>query len=314
MFLGLIEPPDSEVFDPVEHIDLSLSTVTHETVVMNHALLNFNIAHWNEIRQTISRVPLSHSFWNVDLAMGDSIWDADSDASIVPQAPTIQLEIPMVPLDAWFDDTVASPKAECHVCHSAFPNFGSLLRHHQSDHGDALANLPDTSLDNSGHGLHCDARSDQDRADMEYWQKVDSRYRCEPCQKNFPDEQALRNHMHDEHGGELKEKCPFCPKKFRRKQGLRNHMVVEHGAKSKFQCEECGKYCPSNLRLQRHIQTDHGTWPCGECDEVFPSKALLKEHEVSHGRWNYVCECGNRFEKKCHLRSHQWRTGHGNAE
>ena len=340
MFLGLIDPTEGEDFDPVDHIDLSRSTVAHDTMIMNYTVHNFNVADWDQIRSALSQVPLSHSFWNTDRAMGDSIWAANSDDSVIPQAPTIQLEIPMISLDPWFDDDATYPTAECHRCHLTFRNFGLLLRHYQGSHSDALTNLPDSSLGSSGHEVHDDAESDQDRVDMEYWQALDSKYNCEPCQKRFPSQESLDNHMHREHGiGELKETCLVCSKQFMNsttlnahmkavhgegvlcsvcgqrsgcKSDLEKHMINMHGAESDFQCQGCGKFFDRLSKLVRHTEAVvHGSFPCEECEEIFPTKALLQEHRMVHAAEIFTCECGKEYHEKKSFQHHQRTKGHG---
>ncbi|RSL44169.1 hypothetical protein CEP54_014794 [Fusarium duplospermum] len=63
-----------EVFDPVNDIDLTKSTVELDTWFTNRAMRNFATADWEAIRKALAAIPLHHSFWRVDLALGDTIW------------------------------------------------------------------------------------------------------------------------------------------------------------------------------------------------------------------------------------------------
>ncbi|RTE68850.1 hypothetical protein BHE90_016772 [Fusarium euwallaceae] len=64
-----------EVFDPVNGIDLTKSTVGLDTWFTNSAMRNFATADWEAIRKDLAAIPLHHSFWRVDLALGNTIWE-----------------------------------------------------------------------------------------------------------------------------------------------------------------------------------------------------------------------------------------------
>ncbi|KAJ4177755.1 hypothetical protein NW767_015038 [Fusarium falciforme] len=63
-----------EVFNPVNNIDLTKSTVELDTWFTNSATKNFATADWEPIRKSLAAIPLHHSFWRVDLALGNTIW------------------------------------------------------------------------------------------------------------------------------------------------------------------------------------------------------------------------------------------------
>ncbi|KAM0512861.1 hypothetical protein ACHAPE_008495 [Trichoderma viride] len=96
---------DHGPFDPLVHIDLEGCTVTIDTWVTNNTMRNYSTMDWDSIRKLISKVPLSHSYWDVDPTLGDEMWMGEWDRTIKPVAPPspafrMFLE-PFRPLDLW---------------------------------------------------------------------------------------------------------------------------------------------------------------------------------------------------------------------
>lgn len=71
MNFGMVE---GEVFDPENSIDLSKSTVVVDTWCTNHSMRNHATSDWPSIPATIAAVPLHHSFFRVDFALGNAFW------------------------------------------------------------------------------------------------------------------------------------------------------------------------------------------------------------------------------------------------
>ncbi|KFH44773.1 hypothetical protein ACRE_044230 [Hapsidospora chrysogenum ATCC 11550] len=80
-----------ETFDPLRHIDLSRCTVTLDTWFTNCGMFDFHPQLWDEVRTTISNVPLHHPLFRVDSAMGDEPWIGHWDQSITLQRYTFYL-------------------------------------------------------------------------------------------------------------------------------------------------------------------------------------------------------------------------------
>ena len=90
-----------ELFDPVMHFDLDRCTVTLDAVVTNMAMRNFSPDSWESIRSTLCSVPLNHSFWRVDLALGNQVWQGQWNRTIQPCAPVPDFDMPLCPIQAW---------------------------------------------------------------------------------------------------------------------------------------------------------------------------------------------------------------------
>ncbi|KAJ4218101.1 hypothetical protein NW759_008696 [Fusarium solani] len=63
-----------EAFDPINDIDLTQSTVELDTWFTNCGMHNYATTDWESIRKTLAAIPLHHSFWRVDLALGETVW------------------------------------------------------------------------------------------------------------------------------------------------------------------------------------------------------------------------------------------------
>ncbi|KAM5349633.1 hypothetical protein ACJ41O_006138 [Fusarium nematophilum] len=65
---------ESGDIDPINGIDLTKSTVAVDTWFTNKSMHRWATADWESIRSAITAVPLHHSFWRVDPALGSTIW------------------------------------------------------------------------------------------------------------------------------------------------------------------------------------------------------------------------------------------------
>jgi len=63
-----------EVVDPENGIDLSKSTMVVDTWCTNHSMRNYATSDWPSIPATLAAIPLHHSFFKVDQALGDKVW------------------------------------------------------------------------------------------------------------------------------------------------------------------------------------------------------------------------------------------------
>ncbi|KAK4039342.1 hypothetical protein C8A01DRAFT_16667, partial [Parachaetomium inaequale] len=263
MKFGLALKPGEE-FDPVNHWDHSLGTVTIDAQGTNMAMLHFAESSSADIRHMISCVPLAHSYWSVHPDLGREPWAGppveDSKANQQPvQYPSAPPKPapPLVPIDTWLDGRTPL-KFECAECPDAesFPSPGLLLRHYEERHnGSVIADLTDPA---------------QDDIDKAYWESV---LRCPVpgCGKECLDEDFVKKHMNDIHS-EADHVCPTCDKEFSSDKSLKRHL-------SKGQCKGCqppGEHachaCSNTYTkvksLQQHIRNKH---PSGRKKEVCPT-------------------------------------------
>ncbi|KAM0201620.1 hypothetical protein ACHAPI_001666 [Fusarium lateritium] len=65
---------EAAIFDPENGIDLSKSTMVLDTWCTNATMRNYAVGDWPSIIATVAAIPLHHSFWRVDLGLGDKAW------------------------------------------------------------------------------------------------------------------------------------------------------------------------------------------------------------------------------------------------
>ncbi|XP_069584790.1 zinc finger protein ZFP2-like [Ranitomeya imitator] len=137
-------------------------------------------------------------------------------------------------------------------------------------------------------------------------QKVNKRFQCSECGKQFTKTSGLFAHRRI-HTGEKPYSCSKCGKCFTRKSGLYQH-ERSHSGKKPYACSVCGKCFTgkSSLVIHERIHTGEKPYTCSECGKCFSEKANLVIHERIHtGEMPYPCsECGKCFPKKSHLVTH----------
>ena len=161
MRFGLVQP-EGEDFDPVMHFDLDRCTITLDAVVTNMAMRNFSPDSWESIRSTLCSVPLNHSFWRVDLALGNQLWQGQWDRTIQPCAPVPDFDMPLCPIHAWTsgDGLSTTWPWKCDQCNQEFASTGMLDKHCREHHG-SLAAPADTAKASD--------ESRQHQIDDKYW-------------------------------------------------------------------------------------------------------------------------------------------------
>ena len=164
---------------------------------------------------------------------------------------------------------------------------------------------------------------------------------CTLCNKAFPTEEGLGDHLVETHrhhqcqfcnkisktDGVLKEhllthcnmnppKCVFCAKEFTNLPGLKRHMALSAhtGDEGIFvdnrhkQCNICGKTLHMGRSFWEHTLVHKGirSYKCTTCGKTFYNNGKLKEHARIHtGEKPYQCAiCGKTLRMKAHARQH----------
>jgi len=84
--------------------------------------------------------------------------------------------------------------------------------------------------------------------------------------------------------------CTQCQKRFPSQRGLHEHMIIHTG---KHKCLDCGKCCRSSYHLARHRRSHSGEklYKCSRCETCFSDSSTLQRHKRSvHGNsGQYLC-------------------------
>jgi uncharacterized Zn-finger protein len=282
MRFGLCLPGNGEDFDPVEHWDDFLCTVTIDSQATNMAMRDFPVASWDSIRDALSRVPCSHPFWRMDADLGLRCWVSDWDEPLATQPLPIPVPaLPLAPIDHWLGLAESPHFYGCTECPGmvSFPTAGLLLRHYQDRHWGGSTTVGPTD-------------AVQDAIDEAYWGGKRERLRCnEPgCGKVFSTAAYLRKHkemLHAETKPQFRCMQLGCDKVYSSPDTLRLHVKDSHSEAppSVFPCTEpgCGKSFASsgNLRihLKRHTAGPKG-FPCLEpgCGKAYSNLTTLRAH------------------------------------
>ncbi|KAL6837143.1 hypothetical protein V8C40DRAFT_260171 [Trichoderma camerunense] len=159
---------DGEEFDPLTHIDLDKCTMTIDSWITNKAMTNYSTLDVSSVRRLMSNVPIWHSNWRVDLALGDAVWAGVSDQTITPIPPSPAFNVPLVPIAPWVSgvDNNMAPLFKCGHCKESFDTAGCLINHCRLEHGERLEEPANETQD----------------ADVAtaYWAT-----KCEDCGKDF---------------------------------------------------------------------------------------------------------------------------------
>ncbi|KAM7349653.1 uncharacterized protein ACRADG_008509 [Cochliomyia hominivorax] len=133
-------------------------------------------------------------------------------------------------------------------------------------------------------------------------------YKCNLCEKAFPVENQLNDHI-NEHMGYKKHKCDLCEKSFPNPSALKDHVRV-HTGESPFLCAHCGNCFKTANVLRQHLQR-HGEkkFHCTECPMKFYFKENLNKHMTSHTKLKpHICDiCGSAFTRLYSLKAHKFK-------
>ncbi|WKT48784.1 Zinc finger C2H2-type [Fusarium oxysporum f. sp. vasinfectum] len=283
MVFGVTDVPDDKLFDPLQHIDLDLATVTIDSVFTNMAMKDFPTATWPTLRLTATHVPLHHPFWAVSPSLGNALWVGDWDSSIVPEAPRPEFEIDLLSIEAWVDGHPRDP-FRCGKCTKNFSSAGQLLEHHRCSHG--LQNARDLP------GIF---GPDQDAVDKAYWDQKS--LKCPYCVYVCRVAADMEKHVAT-HTGERNHKCdyPDCSFKTASSSNLARHKRTHTGERNhKCDYPGCTFTSISSSNLTVHKRQQHTKekphkcdWP--GCDYGTAHSPSLTTHKMKHtGEKPYKC-------------------------
>uniref|UniRef100_A0AAZ3Q9C0 C2H2-type domain-containing protein n=1 Tax=Oncorhynchus tshawytscha TaxID=74940 RepID=A0AAZ3Q9C0_ONCTS len=182
----------------------------------------------------------------------------------------------------------------CEDCDELFTSALELQRH-QKCFCSSAGSVFDT-LSNEDFKQGCD---DSDH---------ESVHECKDCEKIFPDEYSLGQHM-IVHTEEREYKCDQCPKAFNWKSNLIRHQM-SHDSGKQFECQNCDKVFTDPSNLQRHIRSQHigaRTHTCPECGKTFATSSGLKQHKHIHSSVKpFICEvCHKSYTQFSNLCRHK---------
>ncbi|XP_017078554.2 transcription factor grauzone [Drosophila eugracilis] len=136
---------------------------------------------------------------------------------------------------------------------------------------------------------------------------------CDVCGKSIRGRAALVRHM-EEHTGtpQAAIKCHLCDSMLTTKYGLARHIKMMHTAENlqPMQCEFCLKISPSLQAHQHHIKYTHNTarsHQCPMCEKAFKRPNELREHMTTHtGEVLYTCpHCPQTFNSNANMHAHR---------
>lgn len=106
-----------------------------------------------------------------------------------------------------------------------------------------------------------------------------ARFECHECNRRFPHNTNLMNHIRKHHPERLPAKyvrefrCDVCSMQFGSSSGLSRHRSEKHGS-HRFQCEQCLRVFPSISGLRVHKRRDHQPKDMSSTLAIVPSAAL----------------------------------------
>ncbi|KAI5458787.1 hypothetical protein BGZ63DRAFT_407169 [Mariannaea sp. PMI_226] len=302
MQFGITEPVGLESFDPVRHIDLSKCTITIDTIATNMGMWNHHRDSWPQIREILRAVPLRHPLWRIDDCAGNNIWGAMADPTINPTVPVAEFDVPLVPIDAWFQSSVLRPR--CEPCNVEFQNLGLLVQHCRCTHSSVATPMQEPTS------------SEQDDIDAKYWRDG---FTCSwpDCDRVMGSRQQLERHMRM-HTNDRRFRCdwPGCDYATVDSSHLTTHKRI-HTRDQRFACDSPGcDYVATNAqRLADHkiSHTQDKPWACDYpgCDKKYARNAELTKHKKSHtGQAEFRCDepgCNMVCTQAGNLRRHKDR-------
>ncbi|XP_055523271.1 transcription factor grauzone-like [Wyeomyia smithii] len=193
---------------------------------------------------------------------------------------------------------------KCDICSKSFINTHGVRRHKQ------LMHLPDEIKI-----YRCDrcpkrfAKPTHLAVHLKHHENLDNETaKCPECEKSFPSEALLKQHIKIRHTRPTDFICDVCAKGFYSEaEFLRHKTEHENPANLRVQCDVCQLWFRSRIHLNDHKRR-HRQPPvtCDLCGHVSPNKKALASHKrLRHGTSSLFCqECGKAFKRPITLREH----------
>ncbi|XP_030383918.1 transcription factor grauzone [Scaptodrosophila lebanonensis] len=136
---------------------------------------------------------------------------------------------------------------------------------------------------------------------------------CDVCGKSIRGREALARHMEEHTGAPSKPiKCHLCGSALTTKYGLARHIKMMHTAENlePRQCEICFKISPTLQAHLHHMKYTHNTartHQCPMCEKAFKRPNELREHLTTHtGEVLYTCpHCPKTFNSNANMHAHR---------
>lgn len=151
----------------------------------------------------------------------------------------------------------------------------------------------------------CDENIDDEGADCDSQDcRLDSRFKCLECDKEFSKKDHLQAHFLANHTENLFS-CNQCGRNFRYKSAFDRHIKIVHDQQQNHVCTKCGKAFSLKYDLTKHYETSHdeskrAQRTCHICGKVFSKERNLQMHIVAiHNKKSFECEvCDKKFSFK----------------
>ncbi|XP_039430111.2 zinc finger protein OZF-like [Culex pipiens pallens] len=109
--------------------------------------------------------------------------------------------------------------------------------------------------------------------------KVDKKFHCDQCSKQYAQKHSLDEHM-ARHSGIRNFWCSFCDSMFFTERNLKMHIDRKHTENQPFACDKCNRKFAYQRELVEHQikHSDKKPFSCTLCSKTFKTNGSLKAH------------------------------------
>ncbi|GBN26791.1 Zinc finger protein 26 [Araneus ventricosus] len=152
---------------------------------------------------------------------------------------------------------------KCEICFKTFASLSTKNRHLKKHTGEerlSCYQCPKTFANKTGFEKHVKMH------EMPNY----TNFKCTVCEKKFPEEKFLNEHILAFHDFFKAFQCTVCKRRFKSSYHLKRHMLVHTGLK-RFKCFKCNSLFSTKSDLKRHSLTHENQkpYPCYFCDKFF---------------------------------------------
>ncbi|XP_055614075.1 zinc finger protein 62-like [Uranotaenia lowii] len=175
---------------------------------------------------------------------------------------------------------------KCDTCEEKYPTFVQLKNHSLQTHNKKV------------YVFCCNKKfSSRHRLLQHMWFHLNpERFRCEPCNRQFPNGESLKAHNENKHlEAEKTFQCHLCPRAYPHRRGLGIHLRYHRQLLSEngWRCDLCDKQYQSKMGWLKHMETKHGNSQkhlCHICAKGFQDTGCWKKHMEKHENVNQTPE------------------------